>query len=121
MAAMPDFFAGVQERLLRELAAAVNEWGSGVTALAHWEDSCLLDHPTPDLLAQHRATVEGLIRFGEFVSLTTAQPGFPDQALARSVAATLRTLRDKIPLWHGRMPTEEAEAVLRAVFHEPGT
>ena len=34
-------------------------------------------------------------------------PGFPDIALKQNVAATLQTLRDKIPLWHGTMPQKE--------------
>jgi hypothetical protein len=39
-----------------------------------------------------------------------------DTALKQNIAATLQTLRDKIPLWHGSMPQEEADAILKTAF-----
>ena len=41
-----------------------------------------------------------------------------DTAGKENVAANLQTLRDKIPLWHGRMPKEQADAILKAAFPE---
>lgn len=117
-AVMPDYFEKLEARILQEFAEGVAAWGGSVTALAQWEDEHLLEEPTAEALAAHRRTVEKLIRFGRFLALTTEHPDFPDAALKENVAATLQTLRDKIPLWHGRMPKEQAEAILRAAFPE---
>jgi len=60
--------------------------------------------------------VERLIQFGRLLALTTEHPDFPDPKLQENVAATLQTLRDKIPLWHGAMAREDAEKILNAAF-----
>ena len=118
MAVMPDYFEKLEARILQEFAEGVAAWGESVTALAHWEDEHLLEKPTAEALAAHRRTVDKLIGFGRFLALTTEHPEFPDAALKETVAATLRTLRDKIPLWHGQMPTDQADAILKAAFPE---
>ncbi len=115
-AVMPDYFEKLELRLSKELAQGVAAWGESVTALALWEHEHLLDSPRAEDLAAHRHAVERLIRFGQFISLTTEHPDFPDAKLRQNVAATLQTLRDKIPLWHGTMPKEKADAILRAAF-----
>jgi hypothetical protein len=115
---LPDYFEKLESRILQEFAEGVAAWGQSVTALARWEDEHLLDNPTPEALAAHRRTVERLIQFGRFLTLTTDHADFPDVALKQNVAATLQTLRDKIPLWHGTMPREEADAILKAAFPE---
>ena len=115
---LPDYFEKLETRILHEFAEAVATWGQSVTALARWEEEHLLDNPTPDALAAHRRTVERLIHFGRFLALTTEHPDFPDVALKKNVAATVQTLRDKIPLWHGTMPKVEADVILKAAFPE---
>jgi len=115
---LPDYFEKLETHILQEFAEGVAAWGQSVTALSRWEDEHLLDNPTPDALAAHRRTVERLIQFGRFLALTTEHPDFPDVALKNNVAATLQTLRDKIPLWHGTTPTAEADAILKAAFPE---
>jgi hypothetical protein len=115
---LPDYFEKLETRILQEFSEGVAAWGQSVTALARWEDEHLLDNPTPDALAAHRRTVERLIQFGRFLARTTEHPDFPDVALKQNVAATLQTLRDKIPLWHGTMPKQEADAILKAAFPE---
>jgi hypothetical protein len=117
-AIMPDYFEKLEARILQEVVEGVTSWGESVTALARWEDEHLLDKPTPEALAAHRQTVDKLIRFGEFLVMTTEHPGFPDSRLRDNVSATLQTLRDKIPLWHGTMSKEQAEAILKAAFPE---
>jgi hypothetical protein len=89
-----------------------------VTALAKWEDEHLVENPSPNDLAEHRRTVDKLIRFGKFLALTTEHSDFPDLTLKQNVAATLKTLGDKIPLWHGRMPKAQVDAILKAAFPE---
>ncbi len=115
---MPDYFEKLEAHILQEFADGVTAWGQSVTALSRWEDEQLLDSPSPAALAEHRRTVDRLIRFGRFLARTTEHPDFPDTALKENVAAALQTLRDKIPLWHGTMPKEEADAILKAAFPE---
>jgi hypothetical protein len=114
----PDYFEKLETRILQEFSEGVAAWGQSVTALARWEDEHLLDNPTPDAFAAHRRTVDRLIQFGRFLALTTEHPDFPDVTLKKNVAATLQTLRDKIPLWHGTLPKAEADAILKAAFPE---
>jgi hypothetical protein len=115
---MPDYFEQMEAHILQEFAAGVAAWGRSVTALSQWEHEHLLDGPNPEVFAAHRRTIERLIRFGRFLALTTQHPEFPDTALKGNVAATLKTLSDKIPLWHGTMSKDEAEVILNAAFPE---
>jgi hypothetical protein len=115
---LPDYFEKLQTRISQEFAEGVSAWGQSVTALSRWEQEHLLDNPSPDALSAHRRTLDRLIQFGRFLALTTEHPDFPDTALKENVAATLQTLRDKIPLWHGTMSEREADAILKAAFHE---
>ena len=115
---MPDYFEKLEARILQEVAEGVSAWGRSVTALSRWEQEHLLDNPSPEVVAAHRRTVERLIRFGRFLALATEHPDFPDVSLKRNVAATLQTLSDKIPLWHGTMPKEEANDIVKAAFPE---
>ncbi len=114
----PDYFEKLEARIHQEFAEGVAAWGQSVTALARWEEEHLLDHPGTEALAAHRRTVERLIQFGRFLALTTEHPDFPDATLKATVAATLQTLRDKIPLWHGTMPKEQADVILKTAFPE---
>ena len=113
---LPDYFEKLQARILQEFTEGVAAWGQSVTALSRWEGEQLLDSPSADVLAAHRRTVDRLIEFGRFLALTTEHPDFPDIALKQNVAATLQTLRDKVPLWHGTMPQEEADSILKTAF-----
>src|SRR5882724_222989 len=113
---MPDYFEKLEAHILQEFAEGVAAWGESVTALARWEDEHLLEGETSEALTAHRRTVDRLIAFGRFLARTTEHPDFPDLALKENVAATLQTLRDKIPLWHGQMPQEEADAILKTAF-----
>src|SRR5207247_667097 len=107
-----------EAHILQEFAEGVAAWGESVTALGPWEDEHLLERSTAPALETHRRTVDRLIAFGQFLALTTEHADFPDSALKENVAATLQTLRDKIPLWHGQMPKDKADAILKSAFPE---
>jgi len=114
---VPDYVGHLEERLVREFALSVEDWSRCVAQLSRWEDEHLLENPTPELLARHKATLERLIGFGEFLSLSTAHPDFPDKPLAELVAATLTCFQDKLLMWHGpRMSREESDKILAACF-----
>jgi hypothetical protein len=118
MPVMPDYFEKLESHILQEFADGVVAWGESVTALAQWEDEHLLERPAAEALATHRRLVDKLIGFGRFLALTTDHPEFPDLSLKANVAATLQTLRDKLPLWHSQMPGDKADAILKAAFPE---
>ena len=114
---VPDAIGRLQKRLHAELANAAEEWSGFVSTLALWEDDHLLDHPTPELLADHRQTVHRLLAFGRSLSLVTEDPDFIDRRTAESVAATRLVLEDKLRLWHApRMDRAEADRILAKVF-----
>ena|SRR5437667_4184008 len=113
---LPDYFEKLQAHILQEFTEGVDAWGQSVTALSRWEADYLLDNPGVDDLATHRRIVDRLIQFGDFLALTTQHPDFPDVALKQTIAATLQTLRDKIPLWHGTMTQAEADSILKTAF-----
>ena len=116
---VPDFLGRVQDRLLREFAAAVHDWSECVAALTRWEDEHLLDHPAPDLLERHKATLQRLMQFGKLLSRSMEQPDFPDRQLAEIVAATQSAYRDKLAMWHGpKMSRAESEKILADCFPE---
>ncbi|HTV40366.1 MAG TPA: hypothetical protein VMF08_07315 [Candidatus Sulfotelmatobacter sp.] len=116
---VPDFVGRVQDRLLHDFATVVHHWSESVTTLTRWEDEHLLDKPTPELLAQHKAALEKLIRFGKFIALSTEQLEFPDRELAKIVSATQSCFRDKLAMWHGpKMSRDESEKILAACFPE---
>ena len=117
-AVMPDYFERLERHILQELAEGVAAWGQSVTALAQWEEEHLLENPSAEALATHRSIVEKLIAFGRFLALATDHAEFPQVELKENVAATLQTLRDKIPLWHSQMTRDTADAILKAAFPE---
>ena len=117
-AVMPDYFEKLQARIWQEFSEGIATWGQSVTELSRWEQEHLVDAPSPEVLASHRRAVERLVRFGQFIVAAAQHPEFPVPALREDVAATLQTLRDKIPLWHGTMPMDQAEALLKAAFPE---
>ena len=99
--------------------AQVADWHEGCRSLTDWEDEHLLDHPTPQRLAEHARMLDELERVGTWMSRVSAGPDFPDRRTAKLVALTLRDLKDARALWHGDMPTERRREILRAVFNEP--
>ena len=114
---VPELISRLQRRLHAELANAIEEWSWFVSTLAQWEDDHLLDNPTPDLLADHQATVRRLLAFGRSLSLATENPDFTDHRTSESVAATLLVLEDKLRLWHGpRMERGESDRILADVY-----
>ena len=91
--------------------------GAGLSLRLQWEDDHLLDHPTPQLLADHLQTVHRLIDFGRSLALATEDPDFTDRRTTESVAATQLVLEDKLRIWHApRMDRAESDRILAKVF-----
>lgn len=113
----PDLVGNLERRLLAEFALAAEEWSRCIPALSKWEDEHLLDNPTPELLDEHKTTLQRLLAFGRFISLATDQPTFPDRSTAEMVAATLSVLKDKLGMWHGPgISRKEADRIVSACF-----
>ena len=114
---MPDLISRLQKRLLADAREVVEQWSGFVSALAKWEDDHLLDNPTPEVLADHKATVERCLAFGRFVSLGMERPDFPDPQLAEMVSATQSALQDSLRMWHSpRMSKAESDRILAVCF-----
>jgi hypothetical protein len=114
---MGDIIGRLQKRWLANVAETVEEWSAFVSTLSRWEDDNLLDNPTPELLADHKATVERLLALGSSFSLTTENRKFPDRRIGEMVAATQVVLQDKLRMWHSpRMSMVESDRVLAACF-----
>ncbi len=114
---MPGIIEQIERRVVTQLAVEAEQWASCLNALTKWEDEHLLDNPTPDLLAQHRQTVEHLIKVGRILQWTTEQPDFPDRATTEMVRATQACLEDILSMRHGpRLPVERKEQILAACF-----
>jgi hypothetical protein len=114
---MSDAVSRLQKRWLTSFADAAEEWSAYVSTLSRWEDDNLLDSPRPELLADHKATIERFLAFGRFLSLATENQSFPDRRIAEMVAATLVVLQDKLRMWHSpRMSKNESDRILTACF-----
>src|SRR6266700_1358805 len=111
--ATPDKVGRIEKRILSLLAEQAEDWADCLNALSKWEDENLLDNPTPQLLDQHRQTLEHLIKVGRILKFATEHPDYPDRETAGMVAATLRVLQDIFNSWHvrPRMGKEESDRI----------
>lgn len=107
-----------ESELIEKFRATIRAWSDSGQQLRAWEDEHLLDAPRADALAAHKQALDRMILFGRFVSLSTADPHFPDRELAGMVRSTLQLYRDKLELFHGNMPAAEADKLLQEVFGE---
>jgi hypothetical protein len=109
-----DLISRLQNQLLAEAREVVEQWSVFVTALARWEEEHLLDNPSPELLADHTATVERCLAFGHLFSCGM---DFPDRQLAEMVLATQSALQDSLRMWHSpRMSKAESDRILTVCF-----
>jgi hypothetical protein len=113
-----DCVGHLEKRLARELVAEAEEWSECASALTLWEDQCLLDTPSEELLARHKATVERLLQFGKLLLSVVEHSEFPDKKLGAMVSATQQCLQDKLAMWHGDMTAERRDKILADVFNE---
>jgi hypothetical protein len=114
---MPGIIAQIEKRVLSQLAEEAEQWASCLNALSKWEEEHLLDNPPPDLLAQHKQTVEHLIKVGRILQWATEHSDFPDRATAEMVRATQACLEDILFMRHGpRLTPERKEQILAACF-----
>jgi hypothetical protein len=112
-----DIIGRLQKRWLANFAETAEEWSASVSTLSRWEDDNLLENPSPELLADHKATIERLLAFGGSLSLATESRKFPDRRIAEMVAATQVVLQDKLRIWHGpRMSKTESDRLLGVCF-----
>ena len=110
---------GLAARQVRYFRAQVEDWYDVCTQLSDWEDRFLVDHPSPDRLAEHARQLEELAGVGQWFSLAAQSPDFPDRGVAQLLAMTLQDLSDRRALWHGTMTDTRRAGILRATFHEP--
>ena len=116
--AVPDMIGRLERRMVAQLAEEAHDWSLCLNALSKWEDEHLLDEPTPELLATHKQTVEGLLRLGRLLSRATSHPDFPDRKTAEMVEATQWTLQQMRDAWHSpkTLSKEQAVGILAAAF-----
>jgi hypothetical protein len=114
-----DLAGGISRRAQRLLRAQVEDWHDECRRLSDWEDQHLLEHPSPERLAEHARLLGELERVGTWLSLATGASDFPDRPTSELVAMTLQDLKDARALWHGNMNGEHRQEILRAVFNEP--
>jgi len=113
-----DMAGGLSKRVLRFFKAQMEDWYDVCRHLSAWEERHLLDQPAAEQLAEHERLLDELERVGRWMSLVTQSRDFPDRATAELVAMTLQDLQDRRALWHGNVPQERREEILRTVFHE---
>jgi len=105
--------------MVRYLKAQVEDWYDVCRGLTSWEERHLLDHSTPENLADHARRLDELELVGHWLSLPTQSSDFPDRATAELVQMALQDLKDRRALWHGTAPAERRKEILRSVFNEP--
>jgi hypothetical protein len=110
--------SGLSKRLVRYFKAQVEDWYDECRHLTAWEERNLLDHTSPEALAEHARLLDELEQAGRWLSRATQSPDFPDHTTAELVAMTLQDLKDRRALWHGPLTRERREGILREVFHE---
>ena len=103
-----------------QFAQAAEDWSRCVSNLGAWEcEHLLLDHPSPERVAQHKKVVERLMLFGQLCAFIASYPEFEDIETAEMIHATQLVLKDKLRMWHGpRMSDEQADRILKEVFPE---
>jgi hypothetical protein len=114
---MPDLMSGLEKRLSDELAREAYEWALLQKGLSRWEDEHLLDNPGPELIAEHKQTLDRLLRFGRRLAVVTGNPDLPDRKTAEMVETTLWLLETVHTRWHQpQIARERADEILAAAF-----
>jgi hypothetical protein len=105
--------------VVRHLRAQVEDWYDGCRQLTEWEDANLLENPPPEKMAEHAAMLVELERIGQWFSLATQSPDFPDAQTTELVRLALQDLRDCRAMWHGEeMSKKNADRIIAACFPE---
>ncbi len=114
---LQTYLTGQLEHLADEFHKAIEQISRAIPELSAWEDSHLLDNPTPENLAAHKTRLERLISFMNFAAKATKEPTFMRPETVSLVEATIETLKLKLHMWHGpRKSTEESERILAECF-----
>src|SRR5208283_185182 len=93
--------------VLRHLRAQVEDWYDACRQLTEWEDANLLDNPSSEKRTEHAAMLVELERIGQWFSLATQSPDFPDAQTTELVRLALQDLRDRRAMWHGEKMSKE--------------
>ena len=114
---IPRLVEGVEKRIVSQLAQEAEQWSWCVNALTKWEEEHLLDEPTPEVLREHKQTLELLLKVGRILSRATEHPDFPDHATAEMVRSTQACFEDMFVMRHGpRLARKRADEILAAAF-----
>ncbi len=109
----PGIIGRIEKVILACLNGEAEEWVLCLNALSKWEDERLLDNPVPELLEQHKQTIEHLLKVGRLLESAMDQPDFPDHGTLHMVRATQQALQFKMQMWHGsRMAREKSDQIL---------
>ncbi len=113
----PRLFERFRKAFTADIEQRIDEWCRCRRLLFEWENENLLDHPSPEKLAEHKERLELMIFFGQLFHLATSHPTFPRMDLAEQVQATLWILRDQYQAFHGpQVSKDEADRILAVVF-----
>ena len=100
--------------------AEVSVWYKKIELFRKGEDERMfLQDPTPEDLAVHKSLLQRLIADGDHLLSLIQQIGLPENIEGikpEDVTATVETLRDTYRGWHDRMPADQRERILKAVF-----
>jgi hypothetical protein len=105
-----------QERMLRSLSVAVEDWDQACSALGAWEVEHLTKDNPRSAMKQHQRGVATLLSWGRLLQRATQQPEFPDKTLLARIDARVRHLEDKLAIWHSVLAPSEQERILEAAF-----
>src|SRR5258708_5688648 len=97
-------------------------------AVAQWSALCqqFLDRQrreilerqaSPEELSQHRTALNWLLRFARVICLTASDPSYLDRGIAEELKGRILQLEHSRRIVHEKMPKDEAEQLLREIFH----
>lgn len=113
-----DLAGALTKRLARYFKVHVEDWSDVCRRSVSLEDRHFADALPPDALAEHASLLDELERTGEFFQHAMQTSGFADSEMVNLVNMTLRDVKDRRALWHGKLKSRQREEILHAVFNE---
>ncbi len=116
---MPTVLGRLQNRLLSTSREIAEDLAGILPQLTAWEDSHLLDNPTPERLREHKEILDQCLVLGWMLERAAEQPDFPDRRLAEMIKGAVEILRDKKAMWHGqRLSRGQSDRIIATCFPE---